>query len=132
VELAIDFQPDLDDRAVVPVSKMHLQHVLTILIENSVRAMFEPGSEQKRILVSTRLANQKVEISISDTGNGIPLEMQPNIFVTPLTTEQGRHGAGMGCTVACCLLDLFEGKIALKTSGTDGTIVVISLPVQYR
>ena len=132
VELAIDFQPDLDEIAVARISQMHLRHVLTILIENSTRAMLESRSQEKRIFVSTQLANQNIEISISDTGPGIPLEIRPTIFDSPITKEQGRRGAGMGCTVARCLLDLLEGRIALKSSGDDGTTVVISLPVDSR
>jgi signal transduction histidine kinase len=74
-----------------------------------------------------------VQIEVSDTGIGIPVEAQPAIFepfqqVNPGYTR--RHGgSGLGLAIAKRLVELMDGGIAVASEPGRGTTFRVQLPV---
>jgi DNA-binding response OmpR family regulator len=73
---------------------------------------------------------------ISDTGKGIPEEDQPYIF-SPFyqskhTLDDGQPGTGLGLALADEMLKVYQGKIALHSAVNQGTIIIVTIPVQWH
>ena len=68
------------------------------------------------------------QVSISDTGDGIPPEIQPKLF-TPLFTTKSK-GQGFGLAVTKRLIEAQNGTITYQTQTGKGTTFTIQLPIK--
>lgn len=108
-----------------------LEQVINNLVSNALQAMEPDGG---RLVIKTHPLNtpegrQFVEISIADTGRGIPKENQDRIFQPFFTTE--KKGTGLGLAVSKRILTAHKGTIRL-TSFPGGTIFHIQLPASKQ
>ena len=69
-----------------------------------------------------------IEIKVSDTGCGIPIEVIDKIF-DPFFTTKGQQGNGLGLAVIWGILENHEGTISVKSKTNVGTTFIIHLPV---
>jgi PAS domain S-box-containing protein len=107
---------------------MHaLEQVINNLVSNALNAMDPDGGRLviKTHHLTTPEGRQQVEISIADTGRGIPKEIQDRIFQPFFTTE--RKGTGLGLAVSKRILTAHKGTIRL-TSFPGGTVFQVQLP----
>jgi signal transduction histidine kinase len=111
-----------------------LKQVLINLVQNAVQAIGEPGG---RITVGTvkpdrfgdfrgGSANDFVEVHVSDTGPGIPLDQQQHIFVPFFTTKE--KGTGLGLAICQRIVKNHGGSIAVHSKPGEGCTFVIRLP----
>ena len=71
-----------------------------------------------------------VEIAIADTGNGIPSEIQSQIFDTFFTTKPVGQGTGMGLSISYSIItDKHNGRLTFTSTPGEGSEFVIQLPV---
>jgi signal transduction histidine kinase len=98
------------------------QAVLNLLL-NAVEAM--PGGGQIRLQLSRRA--EMAEISVSDTGRGIPPENRQKIFQLFFTTRPGGSGIGLASTFR--IIQLLNGSIDFTTEVGRGTTFRIGLPL---
>ncbi len=110
-----------------------LQQVFLNIINNAVYAMKGEGGGE--LGVETRVAEggSCVEVLISDTGPGIPLEHRTRIFDPLFTTKKVGEGTGLGLSVSYGIVARHAGTISLETataaeSKHPGTTFIISLP----
>ncbi|RMF63851.1 MAG: HAMP domain-containing protein [Calditrichaeota bacterium] len=101
----------------------HLEQVVVNLLLNAVDATPSGGE----IEVATRATEQEVIIEVTDTGKGIPKELQHKIFDPFFTTKPVGQGTGLGLAVTKAIVEDHLGKIDF-TSGAFGTIFRVSLP----
>jgi signal transduction histidine kinase len=73
--------------------------------------------------------NPRVEVSISDTGMGIPEEIREHIFEPFYTTH--RNGTGLGLAITKQIVNAHKGAINL-TSIPGGTVFQVQLPVMIK
>jgi len=100
-----------------------LKRALTNLIQNAVQAMPNGG-----VLKIVAQHNKGIaSISVSDTGGGIPPEIQPKLF-TPLFTTKSK-GQGLGLAVTKRLVEAQNGTITYQTQLNRGTTFTIQLPI---
>jgi two-component system sensor histidine kinase AtoS len=107
---------------------MHaLEQVINNLVSNALQAMEPDGGRLviKAHPIQTPEGRQFVEISVADTGRGIPKENQERIFQPFFTTE--KKGTGLGLAVSKRILTAHRGTIRL-TSFPGGTVFHIQLP----
>ncbi len=107
---------------------MHaLEQVINNLVSNALQAMDPDGGRLvvKAHPLNTSEGRQYLEISVADTGPGIPKENQERVFQPFFTTE--RKGTGLGLAVAKRIITAHKGNIRL-TSFPGGTIFHIQLP----
>jgi PAS domain S-box-containing protein len=103
-----------------------LEQVFNNLISNAVQAMTPDGGHLIIKATPTREDGQLfLEISVADTGPGIPLELQDKVFQPFFTTEKG--GTGLGLAIVKRILTAHKGDIHL-TSFPGGTIFHVRLP----
>jgi signal transduction histidine kinase len=100
-------------------------------VENAVQAMLDTDSYPKRLTVLTQLINDRVKITIIDTGPGIPAGLLEQIKKgKPIEKEKGSKGAGVGLALARTIFGAYQGDITIQETSSSGTTVVITLPVE--
>jgi signal transduction histidine kinase len=88
-----------------------------------MQAMPEGG--EIRIIAQADSAEQ-VQITVEDTGTGIPEEIKPKLF-TPLFTTKSK-GQGFGLAVCKRVIEAMRGTISFESQQGKGTKFLISLP----
>ena len=101
-----------------------LNQVWTNLIHNALQAMNEKGTLQIDLVKQT----EQIIISITDSGTGIPADIQPKIFEPFFTTKPAGEGSGLGLDIVKKIIDKHEGKIEVK-SKPGQTTFTIYLPI---
>lgn len=117
--------------AVLPVraDKVHVQQVVLNLATNAMDAMLDVPA--KRMLTfATGVANEKAELCVVDTGNGIPEERLSSIFEPFYTTKQA--GTGLGLSIARAIVETYGGSISAKNRPEGGAIFRVVLPLARR
>lgn len=94
-------------------------HVFTNIIKNALQAM--QGRPDSDIIVMLKVAD-RVEISISDNGPGIPEAIQSKIFMPNFTTKS--TGMGLGLAITKNIVDGSEGSITFETSPKGTTFYI--------
>ena len=105
--------------------KNQLLRVLNNLFKNAIQAI--PDQQQGEISLSAQCLSDKIIISITDNGCGIPEEMRKNIFVPNFTTKSS--GSGIGLAMCKNILEMSKGKIYFEDNPTGGTIFKVELPI---
>ncbi len=129
-QMALDhvaFENDVPrDLPAVLGSFNQLKHVLLNLFHNAIQAMPEGG----RLSVSaSRTDQQRVEITVTDRGVGIPAEDLDHIFDPLYTTKEGAKGTGLGLSISYSILRKHGGDIRVASLKGKGTTVHLTLPL---
>lgn len=96
-------------------------------ILNLVVNAFEATPRGGQVAIETRGGDgDRVEITVSDTGSGIPSSVVPRIFTMHVSGQ--RHGSGIGLATARAAVEAARGSLNLVRTGPDGTEFVIRLP----
>jgi signal transduction histidine kinase len=108
--------------------------VILNLVINARQAM--PNGGTLRVGVRQNHATQMVEISIQDTGCGIPAETLTKIFEPFYTTkngpdESGQGGSGLGLAMCKEIVGRHQGRIRVESTVGKGTTFTIKLPIRY-
>lgn len=119
----------------VPCLQAELNQVILNLIVNAAQAIASvvgDGSQGKgKITISTRRANDAVEIAIRDTGPGIHPDIQSRIFEPFFTTKPVGKGTGQGLAMAhSTIVKRHQGRIWFESELGKGTTFFIQLPLQ--
>jgi two-component system, NtrC family, sensor kinase len=101
-----------------------LETALINLIVNAVQAMDAGG----RLTVETAAGDGQVQISVSDTGAGIPEDAQPRLFDPFFTTKPEGEGTGLGLSSVLMAVESHHGRVAFDTRPGAGTTFRITLP----
>jgi signal transduction histidine kinase len=107
-----------------------LRQMISNLLDNAIKFTPEGGTVE----VQLQQAGTSYEITVSDTGCGIPDELQPRIFErffradTARVGTNGLGGAGLGLAIARSIAELHQGRLTLKNSGPEGSTFCILLP----
>lgn len=109
-----------------------IQQVLLNLLTNARQAM--PNGGRVMIRVAPDAAAGTVDLSIRDTGTGIPTEQLPHIFDRYYTTkrgpdESGKGGTGVGLSMCREIIEQHQGRIRVESTVGVGTAFTLKLPV---
>src|SRR2546425_8130079 len=112
----------------VKVVSNQLEMALINLVVNAVQAMEgAPGGELR---VTSALREGRVEITVADTGPGIPEAVQPTIFEPFFTTKPEGQGTGLGLSTVLMVVERHHGTVDYTTQTGVGTTFRIGLPVE--
>ena len=81
------------------------------------------------VSISTKKINGKVEIKVSDNGNGIPQKVMEKIFQPFFTTKPTGQGTGLGLSLSYDIVKAHGGELKLETKEGEGSEFIIQLPV---
>jgi signal transduction histidine kinase len=126
----IALQADLpEDLPLVDVDSQRIGQVLGNLLSNALTHT-PPGG---KVVVVARAKQLAVEVSVSDTGEGIPLERLPYIFERFYRADRSRSratgGTGLGLSIAKQLVEAHGGRISVASQVGQGTTFTFTLPV---
>ena len=126
-----DFDNTIGKINVVP---QEIGRVILNLINNAFYAVDEkkknnPESYEPTITVNTKRNKGKVEIKVSDNGNGIPQKVLDKIFQPFFTTKPTGQGTGLGLSLAYDIVTKGHGgRLDVRTTENEGTEFIVSLP----
>jgi signal transduction histidine kinase len=107
------------------------QVVLNLLLNaaHAISDVVDGTSAKGRINVRTRAIGDFVEISISDTGDGIPEDVRGRIFEPFVTTKEVGRGTGQGLALSRgIVVEKLKGSLHFETETGKGTTFFIRLP----
>ena len=109
---------------VIDGDRFALGRVYRNLITNAIQAT-EPGG---RVTIATGRVGDHVEISVTDTGSGIPAERLPAIFDDFVTTK--RRGLGLGLAISKRIVEQLNGTIDVQSEVGRGTAFTLRFPAR--
>jgi len=130
-----DFKTDFDESiGKIDIVSQDIGRVLLNLYNN---AFFATNEKKKtanenykpQVSVQTKKINNKVEIIISDNGNGIPQNIVDKIFQPFFTTKPTGQGTGLGLSLSYDIVKAHGGELKVETEEGEGAEFIIQLPV---
>ena len=114
------------DPAVPPmaIDRSLLRQAVLNLVKNGLEALSQGGV----LTATTRCLDGTVEIAVSDTGPGIPLEVGQRLFEQFFTTKP--QGTGLGLSISRQIVEEHGGRIGWSSVIGAGTTFTISLPIK--
>jgi signal transduction histidine kinase len=120
----IHIQPEMNsDLPFVKMDNEKLTQALMNIMKNGIQAMERGGV----LRVQAQPFKDRVEISISDSGSGIPEDQMEKIFNYYYTTKE--KGVGLGLPIAHRIIEAHGGQLKVESNVGTGTKVTILLPV---
>lgn len=118
-----------------------LTHAIRHIILNAVQAIEENGIISVRTFVDAGLpvaispsvnTCSKIEIEISDNGQGIPEKIKHRIFDPFFTTRTIGQGTGLGLTIAYNIIKQHDGTLTFSSEERKGSVFNISIPLKTK
>jgi histidine kinase len=129
ITLNTDLAPDTPR---VLADEGRIIQVLTNLAGNALQHTPEDG----QVIIAAKQINNEVQISVHDTGMGIPPEHLPHIFDRFYRADKSRSrraggGSGIGLTIARALVEAHGGRIWAESAGEErGSTFTFTLPIE--
>ena len=117
----LEWKPDSD--VSISADADLLRHALLNVVRNALDAMPDGG----RLQVSAQYSGAACEISVTDTGLGIPDEVRQRIFEPFFSTKES--GSGIGLAMTMRVLQLHGGSVDVDCASGHGTTFCLRLPV---
>jgi signal transduction histidine kinase len=123
--LAIGRQVDLA-KSLYPVplvvkgDPIQLQQVILNLVVNAIDAMSDVPAANRHITIRTGRSDNFAEVSISDSGPGIPSDKLSEVFEPFFTTKA--HGMGMGLSIARTIVEAHRGQLLAENQTSGGAL----------
>lgn len=119
----------LDPEAPVTNADSHqMEQVFLNLLTNSIQAIAE-GPGRGTVSVGLVSINDRLRISFTDDGPGIPPDVLPRLFEPFFTTKPVGKGTGLGLSICRQIIEDHGGEIRAESHPRRGTTFVIELPV---
>jgi signal transduction histidine kinase len=121
IALKIILEPELP---LVLISSDQLKQVVLNMVRNAEDAMPQGGD----LVIRTAQQERFVELSIADTGCGIPAEHREHIFDPFFTTKRRGKGVGLGLSVSYGIITAASGRIEVESEVGKGSTFRVGLP----
>jgi signal transduction histidine kinase len=128
------YKTDLDPHiGTVNVMPQEIGRVLLNLINNAFYAVAEKSKTagtgyQPTVTVTTKAIDDKVHITVSDNGNGIPDAIREKIFQPFFTTKPTGQGTGLGLSLSYDIVKAHGGELKVETKEREGSSFIIQIP----
>ncbi|WP_340818387.1 LytS/YhcK type 5TM receptor domain-containing protein [Methanolobus sp. WCC4] len=127
LEVNIDFE-ELE----INGDKTKIKQIIYNLLSNAIKFTPEYGN----IHFDSKTVNENFEVSISDTGIGIPLEQQKAIFdpfkQVSSSTNRTHGGTGLGLAIVKYYVEMHSGEIGVKSEVGKGSTFTFTIPIDLK
>lgn len=127
-EKKVRLKCDLEDGCVVMATGDDMFHIIFNLLENAVKYNVPGGS----VNMSLRAREDIVQLSVEDTGIGIPEDERLNIFARFYRVDKARSreagGSGLGLSIVYDAVHAHGGNIAVGQNKPQGSRFIVSFP----
>jgi len=127
IKQGVEVVRDYQEIPAVPCYPDELIQVWTNLIHNALQAM---ENQLGTLSINTRHIEQRVSVSISDTGKGIPADLHKKVFEPFFTTKPSGEGSGMGLEIVKKIVQRHGGSIELQSVENQGCTFIVYLPLR--
>lgn len=110
----------IDFKHWLQVDKLQMEQVIINLLTNSIYALSD--KENKEIIIAAEAKEKRLFISITDTGNGVDLEIEDKIFMPFFTTR--KEGAGIGLTLSKNIIEAHGGYLTYQNKENKTTFLI--------
>lgn len=107
----VEVTRDYCDNAVIDARHDQLNQVWTNLVHNAIQAMDFEG----KLIIAVVEVDDGVEVRVTDTGPGIPPEVQDRIFEPFYTTKAAGEGSGLGLSICKDIVDRHQGRMSVES-----------------
>jgi two-component system chemotaxis response regulator CheY len=121
----VTLRRELDYEGELVLDVDRLTRALLNFVGNALDAMPSGGT----LTLASRREGSRIELIVSDTGVGIPEELQPRLF-EPFFTHGKPRGLGLGMSIARKIVEEHGGEVRLVSGPDRGTRVTLSMPVE--
>lgn len=126
IRLVLNASPDLPQ---ILANKMRIRQVVHNLVENAIKYTVANG----QVTVDTSSQNGEVQVDVSDTGVGIPVNDQSHVF-EKFYRVHGEYalqekGTGLGLAIAKGIIEKHQGRIWLESVFGEGSTFTFTLPI---
>ncbi|WP_448042164.1 sensor protein FixL [Bradyrhizobium liaoningense] len=122
VQLRFSLDPDAD---LVLADRVQIQQVLVNLFRNALEAMAQ-SPRRELVVANTRVADDMIEVEVSDTGSGFREDVIPNLFQTFFTTKD--TGMGVGLSISRSIIEAHGGRMWAESNASGGATFRFTLP----
>jgi len=126
-DVTFDIQWPHEKKIVVYADKEQLNGVFSNLIKNGIQSI--PTGTEGLINVKLEVKSDKVVVSISDNGSGVPEDLRKKLFTPNFTTKSS--GMGLGLSIAKKYIESANGRIWFESEAGKGSVFYFELPVMY-
>ena len=116
-----------ESKIVIYADKEQLNGVFSNLIKNGIQSI--STGVKGHIGLRLEVKSDKVIVSVSDNGSGIPAELKKNLFTPNFTTKSS--GMGLGLSIAKKYIESANGRIWFDSEVGKGSVFYFELPVMY-
>jgi len=124
----VNLQAEIGPLTTLTGDEDRLVQAFANLVDNALK--FTPASGE--VVIRAGQAAGQVEVSVSDTGSGIPAEELPRIFDRFYQTDKSRswerRGSGLGLSIASEIIRAHRGTISIHSLPGKGSIFIVTLP----
>lgn len=113
-----------DDLPILDIDPARIREVVSNLLTNAIRHTPRDG----KVELSAALVDDRVEVTVHDTGSGIPPDQLERIF-DRFYRAPGSPGSGLGLPIARSLIEAHGGEIVATSELRAGTTVRASIPI---
>jgi C4-dicarboxylate-specific signal transduction histidine kinase len=110
---------------VIDGDQVLLEQVLVNLIRNAMDALADMPPARRHITIRSAARAADVEVSVSDTGTGLPAEIIQTLFTPFVTTKP--NGLGIGLTIAQRIVNAHGGTIDARENPHGGATFTVTL-----
>lgn len=125
-EADVSFSEDIPATLTLRADPEQLHRVVLNLVRNARQAIVATGKPGE-ISVAAQEDDDTWQITVTDTGPGLPPKAQQNLF-TPFQGGATRGGAGLGLAISAELIRGHGGRLTLDRTGAEGTRFRLVLP----
>ncbi|TVP44540.1 MAG: hypothetical protein EA341_16500 [Mongoliibacter sp.] len=139
IELISDLDPSIPK---IELIRADIGKVLLNILNNAFYAVTSPDSyrdhihhssfeiqELPKVTIKTKNLGDKIEISISDNGSGIPDAIKDKIFQPFFTNKPTGQGTGLGLSLSYDVVKAHGGEIRVESKVNEGSVFKILLPI---
>jgi C4-dicarboxylate-specific signal transduction histidine kinase len=123
IEVELELCPD---ELLVVANPIQLEQVFINLLTNARDALID--AKRKTIRIASSRDEERIRIAFSDTGPGIPAELQQRIFDPFFTTKEVGTGTGLGLSITYSILKEYGGDISVESRPGKGATFMVELP----
>ncbi|EHR01934.1 sensor protein FixL [Bradyrhizobium sp. WSM471] len=122
VQLRFSLNPNAD---LVLADRVQIQQVLVNLFRNALEAMAQ-SPRRELVVTNSRVADDMIEIEVSDSGSGFQDDVMPNLFQTFFTTKD--TGMGVGLSISRSIIEAHGGRMWAESNVSGGATFRFTLP----
>lgn len=121
------FKPERE-KLIILSNPERISQLLANLAHNAIKFTTHGSIE---LTYSVLEAEKKLEISVTDTGIGVPKEKQEKVFERFYKMNSFSQGTGLGLSISRTIAEKLGGSLHIDSSYTDGCRMVLTLPLVY-